>query len=34
MHKILNLKFSFTYPSPRKLREIVQMSLMEKENPE
>lgn len=25
-------KFSFTYPCPRKLREIVKMSLFEKES--
>jgi ATP synthase F1 complex assembly factor 1 len=25
--------FSFTYPCPRKLREVVQMSLFEKETP-
>lgn len=34
MLKFLNKRFSFTYPSPRKLREIVQMSLIERENPE
>lgn len=26
--------FSFTYPCPRKLREIVKISLFEKETPE
>lgn len=30
----LSRKFYFSYPCPRKLREIVQMSLFEKENKE
>ena len=32
--KIIKKKFGFTYPCPRKLREIMQMSLIERESPE
>lgn len=32
MHHISKFAFAFTYPCPRKLREIMQMSLIEREN--